>query len=111
MTEYRSPWTKAARSIEEAKAARVDLLAANEFGSPADVYFSRSRGRTWNRQRLSFRRFDTLAEAVRYAVEDLPNGLEEFFINVEDQRLDRDGARRLYESDAYPMVRRLEASR
>ena len=58
------------------------------------------------RQRLRYRRFATAAEAIRFAVEELPavRALGAW-MQVGDQRFDGD-IQRLYDSDDFPLQRR-----
>src|SRR6516162_3899557 len=53
-------------------------------------------------------RFATAAEAIRFAIEELPavRALGAW-MQVGDQRFDSDDIQRLYESDDYPLQRRL----
>ena len=47
------------------------------------------------------------AEAIRFAIEELsPTHLLGAHLEVEEQRFDRDGIRRLYDSEDYPLARR-----
>jgi len=76
----------------------VDL----DYAAPAD--FFPARGRKGGSVR--YRRFDTAAEAIRYAVEELPAAmLIGAYLQVEDDRFDGDQIRELYESAAYPLSR------
>ncbi len=55
---------------------------------------------------VGYRRFTSAAEAVRFAIEELhPDLLRGASLEVQEERFDRNGIRRLYESDAYPLVR------
>ena len=60
------------------------------------------------RQALRYRRFATAAEAIRFAVEELP-ALRTLgaWMQVGDERFDSDDIQRLYESDDFPLQRRL----
>jgi hypothetical protein len=60
------------------------------------------------RQPLRYRRFATAAEAIRFAVQELPavRALGAW-MQVGDQRFDGDDIQRLYESDDFTLQRRL----
>ena len=64
------------------------------------------------RQALSYRRFATAAEAIRFAVEELPAARALGpWMQVGDERFNSDDIRRLYESTSYPRRRRARKSR
>ncbi len=73
-----------------------------DYDAPADFFPARSRkGRS-----VRYRRFDTAAEAIRFAVEELPPPmLVGAFLQVEDERFDSDQIHELYRSAAYPLER------
>jgi hypothetical protein len=81
-----------------------DYAAAAELFMP-----KRKRG---TRQPLTYRRFATAAEAIRFAVEELPAvpALGPW-MQVGDERFSSDDIRRLYESASYPRRRRMRKSR
>jgi len=60
------------------------------------------------RQHISYRRFATAADAIRFAVEDF-TGIRTLgaWMQVGDERFSSDDIRRLYESSSYPRRRRL----
>lgn len=59
------------------------------------------------RQSVSYKRFDTAAEAIRYAIEELaPELLVGAYLEVNEQRFDRAGIRNLYADANYPLGRR-----
>jgi hypothetical protein len=75
------------------------------YHSPAELYPSRSRAR--GRTPLKYRRFSNAAEAVRFAVEDMPAPLLlGAVLEVGEQRYDDAAIRRLYESPEYPLPKR-----
>lgn len=82
-------------------------VATFDFNAPAELFPSRSR--KGNRP-MGYRRFASAAEAVRFAIEELPpellNGAQ---LEVEEERFNSDGIRRLYEHAKYPLVRRAVA--
>ena len=55
---------------------------------------------------MRYRRFDTAAEAICFAIEELPAPmLTGVYLQVEDERFDGDQIRELYDSAAYPFAR------
>lgn len=67
---------------------------------PARNWKSKSRG-------VGYKRFTAASEAIRFAIEELPpEFLLGAYLEVEEERFDGSGIRRLYESTAYPLPRR-----
>ena len=57
---------------------------------------------------IKYRRFEVAAEAVRFAMEELPpEFLPGTFLEVEEQRFNGQQIRLLYESRDYPLPRKL----
>jgi hypothetical protein len=53
---------------------------------------------------VGYRRFDKAAEAIRFAIEELPPELlVTAYLEVDEQRFDGAAIRRLYESAEYPL--------
>ena len=79
--------------------------ATFDYGVPAELFMAKRKAGA--RQPLTYRRFATAAEAIRFAVEELP-GVRALgaWMQVGDQRFDGDDIQRLYESDDYPLQRR-----
>ena len=76
-------------------------MAKFDYGAPAELFPSRNRK---IRQMLKYRRFDKAADAIRYAMEELPNALLlGAFIEVDETRLGHKDIRDLYESADYPL--------
>jgi len=82
------------QSINRARDISVKLareLADFDFNAPAELYPSRSR-RT--RGPVAYKRFDSAAEALRFAVEELPEGgLNGATLEVNEARVLRRGGR------------------
>jgi hypothetical protein len=83
-------------------------IASVDFSAPAGVYLNSPLARGRQRSTSPFRRFATLAEAIRFVIEDLPSGVHGASIEVGDQRLDMEQIWGLYDDDAYPLERRPE---
>ena len=59
------------------------------------------------RQPIGYGRFARAADAIRFAIEELPPELLlAAQLKVAGERFDGNGIRRLYESDQYPLTRR-----
>lgn len=66
---------------------------------PARNWRSKSRG-------VGYKRFTAAADAIRFAIEELPpEFLLGAYLEVEEERFDGSGIRRLYESTEYPLPR------
>jgi len=72
-----------------------------DYGIPAELFTGKRKG---GPRQLRYRRFATAAEAIRFAVEELP--AVRALMQVGDQRFDGDDIQRLYESNDYPLQRR-----
>jgi hypothetical protein len=79
-----------------------------DYCSPAELFVGKRRGGP--RQRLGYRRFDTAAEAIQFAVEDFPTMRAlGAWMQVGDERYNCDDIHNLYESGDYPLRRRVPA--
>ncbi len=79
-------------------------MASFDYSAEAELFPLKSRN--FNRGPVGYRRFASAAEAVRFAIEELhPDFLRGASLEVQEERFDHNGIRRLYESDAYPLVR------
>ena len=66
----------------------------------------KSKGRA-----VRYRRFAIAAEAIRFAIEELGREhLAGVYLEVDEERFDSTGIRRLYDSGHYPLPRRLASS-
>jgi hypothetical protein len=74
------------------------------YNAPAELFPSRNRKIA---KKVKYRRFDRAAEAIRYAVEELPEPLLlGAFIEMDNERLGHKDIRALYDSADYPLTKR-----
>jgi hypothetical protein len=93
------PW----RSREEAGPERAVITF--DYSGEAELFPPRSR--KYPRHRFGYRRFALAADAVRFAIEELPPELLiGAIIEVDGERYGGEQIHRLYDSDDFPLLRR-----
>jgi hypothetical protein len=76
-----------------------------DYAREAELFPTRTR--RGGRSGFAYRRFARAADAIRFAIEELPPALlVGAHLQVEDQRFDAAGIRSLYEDAAFPLARR-----
>jgi len=76
-----------------------------DYDAPAEVYTSTGRGAQKNP--VMYRRFERSADAIRFAIEELPHALQRGTVmEIDDERFEFAQIRDLYDSDRYPLSRR-----
>ncbi len=82
----------------------IAFMAQCDYAAPAELFACKSRGSS--PRPVTYRRFDSCAMAIRFAIEELPSDL--LFgtvIEVNEERFDSSQIRELYDSDDYPLAR------
>jgi hypothetical protein len=75
-----------------------------DFDAAAELFPTRSRAS--RRQPMGYKRFARAADAIRYAIEEMPaEFLVGAFLEVNEERFDSSEIRRLYERPDYPLER------
>jgi Arc/MetJ-type ribon-helix-helix transcriptional regulator len=75
-----------------------------DYTAPAELFPGRAHHSRYGP--VGYRRFGSAADAIRFAIEELrAEFLAGAYLEVEEERFDRHGIKRLYESADYPLVR------
>jgi Arc/MetJ-type ribon-helix-helix transcriptional regulator len=78
-----------------------------DFTAPGELFCSRSISM---RSRVTYKRFASAAEAVRFAIEELPAEiLRSTTLEVAERRLRGDEIRQVYQDPGYPLARKAAA--
>ena len=95
---------QAVNRVRDQARNRVEGVEGFDYGAPAELFPSRSKK---GRGRITYKRFDTAAEAIRFAVEDVPPpALLGAYLEVDEARYCLYEIQYLYERAAYPLKRR-----
>ena len=79
-------------------------MAPFDYDAPAELFVSKSKASS--RRPMTYRRFPNGAEAVRFAIEELPAILQGgTVLQCGEERFDHAQIRGLYDSSDYPLVR------
>jgi hypothetical protein len=84
-------------------------MALFDYATEAELFPTRNR--KTGRHAFGYKRFARAADAIRFAIEELPPALlVGAYLQVEEDRFDAAGMRRLYDDDAYPLPRRTSSA-
>jgi hypothetical protein len=84
----------------------ANKAALFDYSIEAELFSAKS-ARKLRRQPLGYRRFEKAADAIRFAIEELPSHLVAgTYLEIAEQRYQFEEIRRLYDSATYPLVRR-----
>jgi hypothetical protein len=92
------------RRSQDTQSARSKAMAEFDYNALAELF---PTSRVPRRRSFGYKRFAKAAQAIRFAMEDLPlASLVGTFLEVNERRYGSDDIRRLYESAEYPLARR-----
>lgn len=75
-----------------------------DYNAPAELFPSRNRKIA---NKVKYRRFDKAADAIRFAVEELPEPqLLGAYIEIDEERLSHKEIQALYDSENYPLKKK-----
>jgi hypothetical protein len=95
--------TQSLNRVRDQSQKQVRDLNGFDYSAPAELFPSRIKK---GKGRVTYKRFDTAAEALRFAVEEIPAAvLLGSCLEVDEVRFGVDEIRYLYESAAYPLKR------
>lgn len=100
--------TQTLNRVRDQALRQAQGLDGFDYRAPAELFPSRIKK---GRGRITYKRFDTAAEALRFAIEEIPGeALLGAHLEVDEARFGAQEMRRLYESPAYPLKRKKAAN-
>lgn len=91
--------------LAELFTGKVHMPSGAAGAAPTNA--ARAGARSAHRKAMTYRRFATSAEAIRFAIEELPaEGLAATVLEMDGDRFDSEAIRGLYDAPEYPLRRR-----
>jgi hypothetical protein len=95
--------TQSLNRVRDQARKQVRDLNGFDYNAPAELYPSRIKK---GRGRVTYKRFDTAAEALQFAIEQIPSAvLLGAYLEVDEARFGVQEMRVLYDSVGYPLKR------
>jgi hypothetical protein len=83
----------------------TETTTAFDYSASADLFSMRNRN--GRRLPMSYRHFESAAEAIRYAIEEIPaQSLIGTLLEADETRYDSRAISRLYASPSFPLARK-----
>jgi hypothetical protein len=103
---------RGSKTREHVRAACPETSAAAAFDYSRAAELFPTRSRKPRRSPIAYKRFARAADAVRFAIEELPSDmLLGAYLQVEDERFGSAGIRKLYDNESFPLKRRVAPRR
>src|SRR5690349_19126859 len=95
--------TQTVERVVESTAMKIEPLLEVDYSAPAELFPCHIKN---GHGQVKYKRFETAAEAIRFAVEEVPaSALRGAYLEVDEARFGRHEIQCLYESTAYPLCR------
>ncbi|MDB5560600.1 MAG: hypothetical protein JWN11_18 [Hyphomicrobiales bacterium] len=73
-----------------------------DYNASAEIFGQKRSGR---KGQLFYKRFSTVASALKFVVEDLSEKVTNVWLEIDEERFESVAIRKFYDSDSYPLTR------